>query len=120
MVHLSQIGFLTMEGHPRSQVRSLLKTSLVVTPITSVSINQRSPNSLRPGRYESQSAGSRNKAGGAASIHIGIATGSVNKMTGTRNNAAQMQKTAATTKTGINNTNSNKNKISIISLRHLT
>jgi len=72
---------------------------------------------------KSQSAGSRNKAGGAASIHIGIATGSVNKMNGTRNNAAQMQKIAPTTITGIKNTNNNNNNISInksFSLRRLT
>ena len=59
------------------------------------------------GRYESQIACSRsgNKAHGAASIHIGIASGSVNKMNGVRNNAAQMQKNAASKITGINNTN---------------
>ena len=57
----------------------------------------------RPRRYESQSAGSRNKPDSAASIHIGIATGSVNKMKGTRNNAAQMQKITASTMTEIKN-----------------
>jgi hypothetical protein len=43
--------------------------------------------SFRPRRYESQVAGSGSgtKADGAASIHIGIATGSVNKITGARN-----------------------------------
>src|SRR6516225_11051767 len=54
-------------------------------------------------------AGSRsgNKVDIAARIHIGIATGRVNKMTGNRNNAAQMEKIAASTITGINNTNKN-------------
>ena len=44
-------------------------------------------------------------------------------MNGTRNNAAQMQKIAPTTITGIKNTNNNNNNISInksFSLRHLT
>jgi hypothetical protein len=55
-----------------------------------------------------QTAGSRsgNKVDIPTRIHIGIATGSVNKMTG--NNAAQMEKIAARTITGINNTNKNK------------
>jgi hypothetical protein len=64
---------------------------------------------------KSQIACSRsgNKAHGAASIHIGIATGSVNKITGTSNNAAQMQKITASTITGTNNTNNNSNNTSI-------
>ena len=75
----------------------------------SVLINQQ----LRPGPYESQSAGSRNKARGAASIHIGIASGSVNKMNGVRINAATMQKIAAVAITGIITTNNNNNNTSI-------
>jgi len=62
---------------------------------------------------ESQSAGSRDKAHGAASSHIGIATGSVNKMNGTRNNAAQIEKATAITITGSNNPNNSSNKTSI-------
>jgi hypothetical protein len=60
-----------------------------------------------------QTAGSRsgNKVDIPTRIHIGIATGSVNKMTGNRNNAAQMEKIAANTITGINNTNKNKTSI---------
>jgi hypothetical protein len=60
-----------------------------------------------------QISGSRsgNKVDIATRVHIGIATGSVNKMTGNRNNAAQMEKIAASTITGINNTNKNKTSI---------
>src|SRR5262249_15215287 len=65
------------------------------------------------GDHALQIAGSRssNKVDIAARIHIGIATGSVNKMTGNRNNAAQMEKIAASTITGINKTNKNKTSI---------
>jgi hypothetical protein len=66
-------------------------------------------------RYESQVALSRsgNKAHGAASIHIGMATGSVSKTTGTSNNAARVQKIPASMIIGTNNTNNNNNNISI-------
>ena len=81
------------------------------------------PSESYPGTHALQTAGSRsgNKVDVPARIHIRIATGSVNKMTGNRNNAAQMEKIAASTITGINNTNKNKtsNK-QILSLGFLT
>jgi hypothetical protein len=63
--------------------------------------------SLRPRRYESQRAASRLE-NIAPSIHIGITTGSVNKMIGVKNSAAQMQIAAAIAIVGSNNTNNNK------------
>jgi hypothetical protein len=60
-------------------------------------------------RYEAQRAASRPEK----SIHIGIATGSVNKMIGVKNSAAQMQITAAIAIAGSNNANNNKASTSI-------
>lgn len=60
-----------------------------------------------------QSPGSRDKASGAASTHIGIASGSVNKMNGVRTNAAKMQKIAAAAITGIITSNKSNNNTSI-------
>ena len=68
--------------------------------------------SLRPRRYESQRAASRPE-NIAPSIHNGITTGSVSKMIGIRNNAAQMQITAPIAIAGINNTNNNNANSSI-------
>src|SRR6516164_3817354 len=67
------------------------------------------PQMLRRPRQESQIAGSGSgtKAHRAATISIGIPTGSDNKMTGTRNSVAQTQKITASTITGINRKNSN-------------
>jgi hypothetical protein len=103
---------------PPDCARGLLHERSAAVPVARLPISaalQVKAAPLHPDRYESQTACSRsgNKAHGAASIHIGIATGSVNKMTGVRNNAAQMQKNAASKITGINNTNSNNNNTSI-------
>jgi hypothetical protein len=51
----------------------------------------------------------------AVSIQMGIPTGSVNKMTGVKNNTTNMQKITTTAITGTNNTHRNNNNTSIIS-----
>ena len=100
------------EASPRPLNRDLRaspRSSLIHDVRPSGLINQQ----LRPGPYESQSPGSRDKASGAASTHIGIASGSVNKMNGVRINAATMQKIAAAAITGIITSNKNNNNTSI-------